>query len=115
VKRSPATTTAAPVASVLLGDEGTPADAVRLVERLTIEGIGAVADGPRVWVHPAQHTEAFVLARLFSEVDRKASKVAPWPRGMWRGSVQRRLAGATIVALVVFALLVVVFTAVRAV
>jgi hypothetical protein len=34
---------------------------------------------------------------------------------MWRGSVQRRLAGATIVALVVFALLVVVFTAVRAV
>ena len=100
-------------AGVLLGDEGSPADAQRLVQRLIIEGVGAVAQGSKVWVRPEEHTHAFVLARLFAEVDRGTSKIAPPPRSAWRGTPLRRLISAGLLALVLFGTLVILFTALR--
>lgn len=99
---------------VLLGDEGSADAAQRLVQRLIIEGVGAVAVGSQVWVRPEEHTHAFVLARLFAEVDRGASKIAPPPAGAWRGSRLRRLVSFGLLALVLFGTLVVLFTALDA-
>ncbi len=98
---------------VLLGGEGSPEAAQRLVHRLIIEDVGAVAKGPQVWVRPEDRSDAFVLARLFAEVDRGTSKVAPMPSGAWQGTPLRRLVSAGLLALTLVATLVVVFTAMR--
>lgn len=77
------------------------ADAARLADRLTVEGIAARADGASVRVPPERWVQAVRLARLFREVDEGRSWVAPAPDSSWNGSWARQLVAVLGLALIV--------------
>jgi len=101
------------------------AAAERLAARLVMEGVGAqvwTAEqalplvpegapplGPTVVVAGGDHRHAMALARLFDEVDRGTSVVAPPPQDLWHGGpVRPVLAGALLAALAAVVLVLLV-------
>jgi hypothetical protein len=94
-------------AAVLLGQVATPQAAEVLAARLVAEGVGAQAEGPRVWVRSADREEARALALLFHEVDQGRSRVASLPGAWVRTPAGRALRVVLAVALSLFVLVVV--------
>jgi hypothetical protein len=101
-----------PDAPVLLGQVVDDRAANALAARLVAEGMGAEAEGPRVWVRRADRDEALVLARLFHEVDQGRSRVAP-PPGTWLATAPGRALRLAAVAVMLLAALAAVTIAVR--
>lgn len=99
-------------APVLLGQLASPSAAARLAARLVVEGVGAEAEGARVWVRATDRDEALVLARLFHEVDTGRSRVAP-PPGRWPASTADRVARLVAILAMVLAPLAALAVAVR--
>jgi hypothetical protein len=88
-------------AAVLLGQFVDFQAASVLAGRLVAEGVGAVAQGSRVWVAAIDLGDAVVMTRLFREVDQGTSRVAPPPVTLWSGPAWRRMAGVVVLTLLI--------------